>query len=212
MDMILRARNDKQIPWKKMAADTRLIQRGLLLLVLVGTLAGTVLAIMLRRPGRVETGTAARLEPLASILVVPTAAFPATVTWAPLFQVGDALPSRPGWEIRYTATRVLALRGSAKIPLDILCEMLDEGRQLRNFQVKLKNGKIISDEAAAQQEVVIALKAVTEWHGHADAVKAVGSENPQLQKLYSAVEKLKHSSSNVIRTKAQETYLSLGRK
>jgi hypothetical protein len=195
-----------------MAADTNIVRRGLFLLALVGTLAGTVLVIMLRRPGRAESVSATRVETLAPFLVVPATGFPASLTWATLHQLGDALPSAPGWEIRYTATRVLALRGSPKIPLDNLCEMLDEGRQLRNFQVKLASGKFIADGAAAQQEVLIALKAVAEWHSHADAVKAVGQDNPQLQKLYGAVEKLKQSSPNVIRTRAQETYLSLGKK
>jgi hypothetical protein len=195
-----------------MAADTKIVQRGLLLLLLVGTLAGTVLVIMLRRPGRAETASSPRVENLAPFLVVPPTDFPASLTWSALFQVGEALPSAPGWEIRYTATRVLALRGSTKMPLDILCEMLDEDRQLRNFQVKLATGKTIADEAAAQQEVLIALKAVSEWHSHADAVKAVGAENPQLHKVYQAVEKLKQSSNNVVRTRAQETYLSLGKK
>jgi hypothetical protein len=195
-----------------MATDTKIVQRGLLLLVLVGTLAGTVLVVMLRRPGRAEPAASPRVEFLASLLAVPPAGFPASLTWSSLYQMADAMPSPPGWEIRYTATRVLALRGSKKIPLDVLCEMLDEHRQMRNFQVKLATGKIISDEAAAQQEVVIALKAATEWHSHADAVKAVGLDNPQLQKLYNAVERLKHSSSNVVRTKAQETTLSLGKK
>jgi len=195
-----------------MAADTKIVRRGLLLLALVGTLAATVLVMMLRRPGRTDPVSATRVETLAPFLVVPATGFPASLTWATLFQLGDALPSAPGWEIRYTATRVLALKGSPKIPLDNLCEMLDEGRQLRNFQVKLDSGKFIADEAAAQQEVLVALKAVVEWHSHADAVKAVGQDNPQLQRLFSAVEKLKHSSNNVIRTRAQETYLSLGKK
>ena len=195
-----------------MAADTKIVQRGLLLLVLVGTLAGTVVVIMLRRAGRAESPPSSRVETLAPFLVVPPTGFPASLTWAALFQVLDAMPSAPGWEIRYTATRVLAARGSAKIPLDILCEMLDEARQLRNFQVKLASGKIITDEAAAQQEVLVALKAVAEWHNHAKAVKAVGPDHPELQRLYQAVEKLKHSSSNVVRARAQETYLSLGQK
>jgi hypothetical protein len=195
-----------------MASDNKIVQRGLLLLALVGTMAGTVLVIMLRRPGRAEPAPSTRIETLAPFLVVPQTGFPASVTWASLVKLGEALPSAPGWEIRYTATRVLALRGSAKIPLDILCEMLDETRQLRNFQTKLANGKIIADEAAAQQEVLIALKAVAEWHSHADAVKAVGSDNAELQKVYSAVEKLKSSSNNVVRTRAQETYLSLGKR
>jgi len=195
-----------------MAGDTNIVRRGLFLLALVGTLAGTVLVIMLRRQGRAEPASVTRVETLAPSLVVPATGFPASLTWATIYQLGDALPSAPGWEIRYTATRVLALRGSPKIPLDNLCEMLDEGRQLRNFQVKLDSGKFIADEAAAQQEVLVALKAVAEWHNHEDAVQAVGQDNPQLQRLYSAVEKLKHSANNVIRTRARETYLSLGKK
>src|SRR5215471_9557304 len=101
-----------------MAADTKIVRRGLLLLALVGTLAATVLVMMLRRPGRTEPVSATRVETLAPFLVVPATGFPASLTWATLFQLGDALPSAPGWEIRYTATRVLALKCSPKIPLD----------------------------------------------------------------------------------------------
>src|SRR5207247_2332274 len=111
----------------------------------------------------------------AAVFHAPNAAFPANLPWAALYEAGDALPSPPGWEVRYTATRVLAHHGSAKIRLDVLCEMLDERRQLRNFQAKLADGRVVPDEAAAAEEVVIALKAVSEWHKHSAAVQAVGS-------------------------------------
>src|ERR1700736_1810414 len=90
--------------------DSGLMRRGLLLLGLMTVLAVVVLYVALRRPDQ-----EVRAEP-------PLAA---------------GLPSAPGWEIRYNATVALARRGSPQLPLGVLCEMLDEDRQMRNFRATL---------------------------------------------------------------------------
>jgi hypothetical protein len=188
---------------------TRIVQRGLVLLLVTSALAVSVLMIMLRRHTPVEQTSDNSPRTAVAAIAVASTAFPANIPWGAVYQAGDTMPSAPGWEIRYTASRVLASRGSAKVPLPVLCEMLDENRQLRNFQAKLADGRIVSDEGAAAQEVVIALRAVSEWHKHSDAVQAVGPAG--LQKLAAAVQKLTHSGNNVIRTHAHETLLELNK-
>src|SRR5438093_523345 len=96
-----------------------LAKRGLILGGLVGILGLVVLVVWLRKP---EQETAA--EP------------PASVT-----------PSGPGWEIRYQATLALARRGSLKIPLEQLAEMLDEDKQLKTCRVKRKDGQDVPNAA-----------------------------------------------------------------
>jgi hypothetical protein len=194
------------------AENTRIVQRGLVLLALVGAISLVVLIALLRRSGPGEQRTENLPAQTVALFHAPTGDFPASLPWGALHQLGDALPSSPGWEIRYTATRVLANHGSPKIRLGVLCEMLDEQRQLRNFQAKLTDGRVVPDEGAAAEEVVIALRAVSEWHKHSAAVQAVGPESPQMQKLTRAVEKLTHSQNNVVRTRAHETLLALKKK
>ncbi len=185
------------------AEDTRIVQRGLVLLIVMTAIAATVLVALLSRnsPGDVAPQTGVNE---AAVLATLPAGFPATLPWAGLYQLGEALPSAPGWEIRYTATRVLAKNGSKNLPVAVLCEMLDEQRQLRNFQAKLSDGRVVPDEGAAAEEVVIALKAVSEWN---KAVPEKGST--AREQLTRAVEKLSHSRNNVVRTRAQETLLAL---
>jgi hypothetical protein len=190
--------------------SSSLVQRGMVLLALIGTLAVVVLFIMLRKPSAPEGGPKVRPELLASGLYVPQAGFPAALNWPALLQLADAMPSPPGWEIRYTATRVLAGQGSSKLPLANLCEMLDEDRQMRNFRARLVDGRLVPDAEAARQEVIVALKAVVQWHQHPEAVRSAAAAD--LEKLYAAVDKLTHSSNNVVRTRAQETQLAIGRK
>jgi hypothetical protein len=191
--------------------SSRIVQRALVLLIVLGAVAVSVLSMRLR-------GTAPaihaelRAEQLASLVCMPAAAFPASVGWPAAVLFADALPSPPGWEIRYTATEVLARRGSACIPLDILCEMLDEDRQMRNFRTRLKDGRDVANETRALNEIIVALNATALWHKHADVVEAVGSENPDLEKLYRAVDKLTRSSNNVVRARAQATLLALKKK
>ena len=44
-----------------------------------------------------------RPELLAALLVRADAGFPAGVYWPGVFQLGEAFPSAPGWQIRYNA-------------------------------------------------------------------------------------------------------------
>jgi hypothetical protein len=46
---------------------------------------------------------------------------------------------------------------------------------------------------------------VSEWHRHADAVRAVGPDSPQLKRLHGAVDKLTRSPNLVVRTEAEKT-------
>jgi hypothetical protein len=194
------------------AENTRIVQRGLLLLILIGAISGAVLIALLRRPGTGQPPTENWPERAAAVVATAATSFPVNLPWGALYEIGAAMPSAPGWEIRYTATRVLANHASAKIPLDVLCEMLDEERQLRNFQAKLADGRTVPDTGAAAEEVVIALKAVSEWHKHSAAVEAFGDDSPEMHKLHAAVEKLTHSRNNVVRTRAQETLLAVTKK
>src|SRR5262249_41539129 len=118
--------------------------------------------------------------------------------------------SAPGWDVRYNATVALARRGSPHVRLDVLAEMLDEQRQMRNFRHTLHDGRNVADEAAARRTVLNALKAVKEWHAHPEAVKAVGRDNPQLQMVHAAVDRLADSSNIVVQTEARKTRQSLG--
>ena len=169
---------------EKKDTDSGLMLRGLLLLGLMAVLAGIVLYVVLRRP-HLETPVEAA-----------HAAGPA---------------SARGWEIRYNATAALARRGSPRVPLDVLREMLDEEQQMRNFRVTLKGGQEVADESAARSTVLSALKATVAWHTHADAVRAVGADNPQLQQVFLAIDKLTHSPNLVVRTEAEKTRQALKR-
>jgi hypothetical protein len=186
-----------------------MVQRGLFLLALVGAIAMVVLFIALRRPTAEAPKSEVRPEQVAMMIAVPAVTYPAAFTWGALFEMGQTLPSAPGWEIRYTATQILALRGSPALPLPVLREMLDEARQTRNFRTRLAGGIDVPDQAGVQQEILLALKAFAEWHKHPEALKAVGADNPELKKVVDAVEKLTDSANNVVRARARETLLAL---
>lgn len=193
-----------------MPDDSGMVKRGLMLLSMIGILAVAVLLILFRNRGPAASRNDVQPELLIGGVIAPAVAFPLSVNWAAVQELGDSLPSAPGWEIRYTATRVLAHRGSPKVPVPILCEMLDADRQLRNFRSQLPDGRYVADEAAAYQEVVIALKAVGEWRKNSKALAANSVDERDMQKLRAAVEKLAHSPNNVVRTRAQEVLLALG--
>jgi len=42
--------------------------------------------------------------------------------------------------------------------------MLDEKRQMRNFRVQLDDGRTVPDEAKARETVLLALRALADWH------------------------------------------------
>jgi hypothetical protein len=160
-----------------------------------------------------------RLVPLGlAALVVAVGLFiwlrwpgPGTPTEPP----ANVQPSPRGWQIRYNATLSLAIKGSKKVPLDILQEMLDENVQLKNFRLKKKSGPDVADETAARQTVLNTLKAIVEWHKKLDVAKAYASsdeDKKDLEKVYAAIDHLADKSPNpVLRTEAERTRILLKR-
>lgn len=189
----------------KTSQETGLWKRGLVLLVLMGALAAVVLWTVLQQPDLPAREAPARPGPV--VLLTGSAGLPGALSWGSLYQIGELLPSTPGWEIRYNAALALARLGSRKAPLDVLGEMLDEARQMRNFRTRLPDGRHVTDEAAARRTVLGALRALRDWHRHAGAVKA--ADPNQLASLYQSVSRLAESSNRVIRAEAEETRLVL---
>src|SRR2546425_7459595 len=117
------------------AQGSNLVQRGMLMLAFVATIA-VVVVLVTRRAPLPATNEPISPEPLLTRLAVPAAPFPGSVQWGALAQLGDALPSSPGWSVRYNAAYSLARLGSPELPLDLVAEMLDERQQTRNYRVK----------------------------------------------------------------------------
>ncbi len=186
--------------------DSGLMRRGLLLLGLMTALACVVLFVAMRRPVQEAPREKPRPQWLALLGAAPQATFPASVAWSGLPQLAAALPSPNGWQIRYNAVSTLALRGSPHLPLDIMREMLDEERQLHNWRAKLADGREVADEGYAYQTVVVALKSLTRWHRHPDAVQSAEQNKPtELKQVYQAVDRLTQSPNLVVRTEAEKT-------
>lgn len=116
-------------------------------------------------------------------------------------RVPSSAMSPTGWEIRYNATLALARRGSDKVPLDELQEMLNEDQQLRNFTAQTQNGEPTADEQAARMTVIKALEATGALH----------QKQPKLdlRALNGAIDKLTHSANLTVREKAQATQKEL---
>jgi hypothetical protein len=129
---------------------------------------------------------------------------------APVEPPASVRPSPRGWQVRYNANLSLAVKGSKKVRLDLLTEMLDENKQLKNFRVQLKSGQDVPDESGARKTILNTLRAITEWHKKLDVVKAYGRDNPQLRKVYAALKTLAEDSPNaVVRQEAKRTRLAL---
>src|SRR5262249_52273622 len=106
-------------------------------------------------------------------------------------------------EIRYNAAGALARRGSESVRLDLLAEMVDEGRQARDFFLKDKNGKERPDEDTARTTILNALQAVAELHRRRPEQK--------LSVLRPAVERLRGHSDSSVRSEAERTLQVLER-
>lgn len=120
-------------------------------------------------------------------------------------------PSKPGWEVRYNAVMALARRGSTKLPIDVLAEVLDEKQQMRNFMGKTPEDEVVVDEQAARVTVLSGLKALEKWVANKDAVKAVQTENAKgYEQLRAAVDKLTQSPSPVLRQRAEAVKQLMG--
>src|SRR4051812_22944438 len=134
--------------------DTGLWKRGILLFALVAIIAGVALWVALRRSGLPTTDKEPLCRELLTQLVyfpatAAVAPFPANVNWSVLHQIAETAPSAKGWEIRYNATLTLARKGTADLPFETLCEMLNEHQQALNFSMCQKDGRLVVDEAAA---------------------------------------------------------------
>src|SRR5262249_2585935 len=128
-----------------------------MLFAAIALLAVAVGFMLFRRSPTEPPRELPRPEPYVASITVPAAGCPGTCNWSALAQLPHVLPGPAGWEIRYTATLVLANRGHPLAPLDVLGEMLDENQQRRNYRLSLDNGKIVVNEAAVQQKLLIAL-------------------------------------------------------
>jgi hypothetical protein len=196
------------MPSTAQSQDSGLVQRGLLLLCGMAALAVIVLLIALRQPE-----SAPQSEPKRTLVLPlfnPAAGFPATADWAALVQVGQDLPSAPGWEIRYNAAAALARRGSSKTPWPIIREMLDLDRQRRNFRVTLQKGEEVANAEEAQRTVQSALAAVDQWHKKQDAA-ALASIPHDLQQVYDQIARLGQGPDIVLRVHAERVRQAIAR-
>ena len=189
--------------------DTGLVQRGLLLLGGMTALVVVVLLIVLRSPES-PTKTATK-SPWVLPTMMPLVGFPGTPGWPALVQLGQDMPSAPGWEIRYNAAATLARRGSTSTPWPTIREMLDEERQQRNFRVRLKSGQEVTDVEDAQRTVQNALAAVALWHKKQDGGMPA-SVSAELQAVYDQVDRLAQDANTPVRVQADKVRQTFLRK
>jgi hypothetical protein len=116
----------------------------------------------------------------------------------------QAITRSPGLKIRYNATVALARRGSDKVRLGVLEEMLDENQQQQNFRLRRKDGQEVADDATVHATLVSALQAIAELH----------RKQPErdLSSLSSALDELARSPNMALRNEAERTLRALGRK
>src|SRR5258708_5618344 len=120
--------------------DKGLVLRGLILLGAIGVLVAGVLGFIFWRPHTSPPTLASPPEHHIPTVIVPQiGAFPSGLPWYALYQLGETMPSAPGWNIRYNAATTLCRRGSDSVPWHLIREMLDEKQQLRNHRVRLED-------------------------------------------------------------------------
>ena len=107
----------------------------------------------------------------------------------------------PGLRVRYNATTALARRGSKRVNLAILAEMLDEETQKEYCRRRLPDGKEVSDEASAVQTVLETLKTVAELRRQRPDL--------DLSALRPLVDQLADSPNVALRTEAKNTQIVL---
>jgi hypothetical protein len=187
--------------------ESGLAKRGFLLLGLMLAIAAVVGFVIFRPTGTPPPERDSNTELAAFAVANSSASFPADINWGAMAILSQDLPSPPGWQVRYNATLALARRGSKDLPLGVLREMLDEDQQMRNFRVLLSEGKMVTDERAARQTIIDTLQAFDQWQKHKDAVAAL-RDNPELQRLHAAIDKLTRSGNEVVRKEAKNVQLA----
>jgi hypothetical protein len=107
-----------------------------------------------------------------------------------------------GLEIRSQAAVALTRRGSSKIKLERIREMLDEKGQTELFGKRLKNDEKGQKESLAFAAVSGMIKAVAELH----------RKDPKrdLSPLYPALRQLAESGNATLKTEAKQTLIELG--
>jgi hypothetical protein len=116
----------------------------------------------------------------------------------------QAITRSPGLKIRYNATVALARRGSDKVRLGVLEEMLDENQQQQNFRLRRKDGQEVAEDATVHATLVSALQAIAEFH-HKQPERDLSS-------LYPALDELARNPNMALRNEAERTLRTLGRK
>jgi hypothetical protein len=184
-------------------ADSGLIKRGFVLFAVMALLVTVVLFILFQGRRSPVAKSTARAEDYTWSVAVPTATFPANVSWGALHEVAMFVPSPVGWEIRHNAAATLARRGSDHVPWKVFREMLDLQRTAVNLREQLKDGQE-SPEASARDLVAIALKALIEWH--AERRKASKTDMPPgLPEVYAIVDRLAESPVPELQELAKKT-------
>lgn len=111
------------------------------------------------------------------------------------------VPRAPGLRVRYNAAVALARRGSKGAPLDLLAEMLDLKAQREQNRRITPDGREEPDEAAVQETVLTALRAVAELHRKNPAVN--------LAPLEGALDQLRKSDRPALRQEAERTWAAV---
>lgn len=181
-----------------------LVLRGLILLALIGGLVALVLAFLFWRPHTPAPTLVVPPEHQIPAVAAPNiGAFPSGVSWYAIYQLGETMPSAPGWEVRYNAATTLARRGSAAAPWELLREMLDEKQQMRNYRVRHGDGRDVYNEAAARANMISALKALAAWHEKRKAEQNL--EVPSdLAEIYAIVDRLAASPFVELKMQAEK--------
>jgi hypothetical protein len=183
--------------------DTGLIKRGMILLIVMLLLVSTVLFIIFQGRRSAEATPSSRAADYAWSVALPSAPFPANVSWAALYGLADYAPSPIGWEIRQNATATLARRGSDHVPWSLFGEMLDLKRATVNVRLQTPDSQE-PPEPTAQALVIAALKAVAEWHTVRRAAGKTGVPEG-LQAVYDRVDQLAANPVPEIREQARTT-------
>jgi hypothetical protein len=115
----------------------------------------------------------------------------------------QARTKTPGLVVRYNATVALARRGSPKVNLGVLKDMLDESFLREQMVLTSPNGgPERPDDGAVAQTVFNALKAVAELHRL--------RPDKDLSEVREAVNKLASSANPALKAEAEKTRLALG--
>jgi hypothetical protein len=110
---------------------------------------------------------------------------------------------KKGFRVQVNATIALARRGSPQVRLDLLGEMLDEGKLGSIFVIRPRTGSEKPNEALVVLTLTDSLKALVQLH----------KKRPEmdLASLRPAVEKLAQNANPAVRVEAEQTLLALAK-